>query len=430
MKRNPIFNIVKKRTMDKIIEQKKGLKKNHIPYVAGGVFILVFAGWLIFGNHESTLRVDKDKITVEKIVSGVFNDYIRIMGNVEPITFVQLSPLETGRVVEKMVEEGTMLKKGEVIIKLENPNLAMSILDSDANLAEKQNLLRNTLLQMEKDKLALQQVRLQNEVDIARKKRRYEQNKKLFEEDLIAKEDYLTAEEDYEMAVKNNVLVLEKQKQDSIYRSIEIENMEMSLENMRANFKLVRERYENLNVKAPIDGQLGTLNVEIGQSVSQGSNIGIINVLEDYKVVAQIDEHYIDRVRQGLQASLERQGAEFDLKVLKVYPDVKGGQFRTDLGFAVDKPENIRTGQTYHINLQLGEADQSVLIPRGAFYQSTGGQWIFVLSVDGKEAFRRNIKIGKQNPQYYQVLEGLNPGEQVITSGYETFGNNERLILK
>lgn len=416
--------------MDKIIEQKKGLKKKHIPYVAGAVFILVFIGWLVFGNHESTLRVDKDKITVEEIRSGVFNDYIRIMGNVEPITFVQLSPQENGRVVEKMVEEGAMLRAGQVVIRLENPNLVMAILDSEANLVAKQNLLRNTLLQLEKEKLALQQTRLQNDVDIARKKRKYEQNKKLFEEDLIAKEDYLTAQEDYEMAIKNNVLVLEKQKQDSIYRLIEIENMEMGVENMRANLKLAKDKHENLNVKAPIDGQLGTLNVEIGQSVSQGANIGSINVLENYKVVAQIDEHYIDRVKQELQASLERQGVEFKLKVLKVYPDVKGGQFRTDLGFAVDKPDNIRTGQTYHINLQLGEADQSILIPRGTFYQSTGGQWIFVLSADGKEAFRRNIKIGKQNPQYYQVLEGLEPGEQVITSGYEAFGNNERLILK
>lgn len=416
--------------MDKIIEQKKGLKKKHIPYIAGGVFILVFIYWLIFGNHEATLRVEKDKITVEEVTSGVFNDYIRIMGNVEPITFIQLSPLETGRVVEKVVEEGAMVKEGQVIIKLENPNLAMSILDSDANLAEKQNLLRNTLLQMEKEKLALQQNRLENEVDITRKKRRFEQNQKLFEEDLIAKEDYLIAKEDYDMAVKNNVLVLQKQRQDSVYRSIEVENMEMSLSNMRANFKLVKERYENLNVKAPIDGQLGTLNVEIGQTVQQGSNIGIVNVLGDYKVVAQLDEHYIDKVRKDLKASMERQGTDFELRVLKVYPDVKGGQFRTDLAFVKGKPENIRTGQTYHINLQLGEADKSVLIPKGAFYQSTGGQWVFVLSPDGTEAFRRNVKIGKQNPQYYQVLEGIEPGERVITSGYEIFGKNERLILK
>lgn len=415
--------------MDKVIEQKKGLKKKHLPYIAGGGLVVFFIGWLIFGNHEATLRTDKDKITIDEVKLGVFNDYARIMGNVEPITFVQLSPLESGRVIEKVVDEGTVVKKGQVIVRLENPNLAMSILDSDANLAEKQNLLRNTLLQMEKDKLALQQDRLKNEVDIARKKRKYEQYLNLYNDDLVAKEDYLIAKEDYDMAVRNNQLVLEKQKQDSIYRSIEIENMEMSLENMKANFKLVRERYENLNVKAPIDGQLGTLDIQIGQTVNQGANIGIVNVLNDYKVVTQIDEFHIDRVKKGLKATLERQGSDYDLKVLKVYPDVKGGQFKTDLTFTGEKPENIRTGQTYHINLQFGDSDSSVIIPRGTFYQTTGGQWIFVLSPDGTEAYRRKIKIGKQNPMYYQVLEGLEPGEKVITSGYEMFGNNERLVL-
>ncbi len=416
--------------MDKIIEKKKGLKKKHIPYVAGAALLLAFIGWMIFGNHVATLRVEKQKITIEPVISGIFNDYIRIMGNVEPITFFQLTPLESGRVVEKLIEEGTTVKKGQEILRLENPGLEMSVLDNEAKLAEKQNALKNLLLQQEKENLTLLQTRLQNEIDIERKRRKYEQNKKLFEEDLIAKEDYITAKEDYEMAVKNNELVLQKQAQDSIYQSIEAENMRMSLSNMVANVKMVREQYANLNVKAPIDGQLGTLNVEIGQQVAQGSNIGVISVLDDYKVSAQIDEHYIDRVKKDLEASLERQGSNFDLKVQKVYPDVKGGQFKTDLTFVSDKPENIRTGQTYHINLQLGASDSSVLIPRGAFYQNTGGQWIFVLSPDGSEAYRRNIRIGKQNPQYYQVIDGLAPGEKVITSGYEMFGNNERLILK
>lgn len=416
--------------MDKIIEQKKGLKRKHIPYVAVGAIILLFIGWVIFGDHTATLRVDKDKITIEPITSGIFNDYIRIMGNVEPITFVQLTPLESGRVVEKLTEEGTMVKQGQVIIRLENPALKMSVQDNDAKLAEKQNALKNLLLQQEKDKLTLLQTRLQNEIDIERKKRKYEQNQKLFEEDLIAKEDYITAKEDYEMAVKNNELVLQKQAQDSIFQNIETENMQMSLNNVKANVKMVREQYDNLNVKAPIDGQLGTLSVEIGQQVLQGSNIGNISVLDDYKVTARIDEHYIDRVRKDLEASLERQGSNFDLKVQKVYPDVKEGQFKTDLIFTSQRPENIRTGQTYHINLQLGASDSSVLIPRGTFYQNTGGQWIFVVNADGTEAYRRTIKIGKQNPQYYQVIEGLTPGERVITSGYEMFGNNERLILK
>lgn len=416
--------------MDKVIEQKRGLKKKHIPYLIGGALALLFIGWLIFGNHSSTLRVEKDKITIEEVRKGTFNDYIRIMGNVEPIMFFQLSALEGGRVVEKVVEEGVMVKKGDIIVKLENPNLSMEILKSEADLAYQENELRNTLLSMEKEKLSIRQERLQSELTVTRNKRKYEQNKKLYEEDLIAKEDYLTAKEDYETSVENNKMLIERQKQDSIYREIQVENMQESLNNMRRNLKLVRERNDNLNVKAPISGQLGTLSVEIGQSVSSGMEIGKINVLDNYKVVAQIDEHYIDRVRKDLEASLERQGTNFNMKVLKVYPDVKGGQFKTDLCFVGEMPENVRTGQTYHINLQLGQADESVLIPRGAFYQSTGGQWIFVLSPDGSEAYRRTIKIGKQNPQYYQVIEGIEPGEKVITSGYEMYGDNERLILK
>lgn len=416
--------------MDKIIEQKKGLKKKHIPYIIGGAFVLLFIGWLIFGNHSSTLRVEKDKITVEEVSNGTFNDYIRIMGNVEPITFIQLSAMEGGRVTEKVVEEGSMVKQGDIIVRLENPNLAMEILNSEAQLAEKENFLRNTLLSMEKEKLTLRQDRLQSELNVTRNKRKYEQNKSLYEEDLISRDEYLTAKEDYETARDNNKMLVERQKQDSLYRSIEVKNMEESLDNMRQNFKLVRDRYENLNVKAPITGQLGTLSLEIGQTVGSGAEIGKVNVLDNYKVVAQIDEHYIDRVRKDLEASLDRQGTNFEMKVMKVYPDVKGGQFKTDLCFAGNMPENIRTGQTYHINLQLGQSDESILVPRGAFYQSTGGQWIFVVSPDGKEAYRRNIKIGKQNPQYYQVIEGLEPGEKVITSGYEMYGDNERLILK
>ncbi|MCC8174624.1 MAG: HlyD family efflux transporter periplasmic adaptor subunit [Odoribacter sp.] len=416
--------------MDKVIEKKKGLKKKHIPYIIGGGLLLLFVGWLIFGDHSSTLRVEKDKITVEEVKRGIFNDYIRIMGNVEPIMFIQLSAMEGGRVVEKVVEEGAMVNQGDVIIRLENPNLAMEILNSEAQLAEKENILRNTMLSMEQQKLNLQQERLQSQLNLTRHKRKYDQYAKLYEEDLISREDYLVAKENYETEAQNNNMLLERQKQDSIYRSTEVKNMQESLNNMRLNLKMVRDRYENLNVKAPITGQLGTLIPEIGQTIGTGSELGKINVLENYKVVAQIDEHYIDRVRKDLEATLERQGNNFDMHVLKVYPDVKGGQFKTDLVFTGEMPENIRTGQTYHINLQLGQSDESLLIPRGAFYQSTGGQWIFVLSPDGSEAYHRHIRIGKQNPQYYQVIEGLEPGEKVITSGYEMYGDNERLILK
>ncbi|WP_294142849.1 efflux RND transporter periplasmic adaptor subunit [uncultured Sanguibacteroides sp.] len=416
--------------MDKPIEQKKGLKKKHIPYLAGTVFILLFIGWAIFGNHQSSLRVDKDKVTVEEVTRGVFNDYIRIMGNVEPLNFSQLTAIEGGRVKEQFKEAGEMVKAGEIILRLENQSLETEIINNEAGFVEEQNNTQNALLDLEKETLNLQQERLNTELDTERKKRKYLQNEQLYKEDLIAKEEYLIAKEDYEFAIKSQRLISEKQAKDSIRRHRQAIIMKDKLENKKRNLILTRERYAQLEVCAPIDGQLGELNIEIGQYISSGTQIGKINVLGKYKVSTLIDEHYIDRVRKDLEATLERQGKDFNMKVIKVYPDVKEGQFKTDLEFTEEVPDNIRTGQTYHINLQLGASDESILIPRGSFYQSTGGQWIYVLTPDGKEAYRRKIKIGKQNPRYYQVLEGIQPGEKVITSGYEMYGDNERLILK
>ncbi len=416
--------------MDRLIEQKKGIKKKHIPYLIGGIFILGVTGWVVFGNHEPALRVDKEKVTIEEVNEGIFHDYIRIMGNVEPLTFSQLTVQEGGNVKEILVEEGEMVKAGEVIIRLESKNLETEILNSKDRFAEEENSVQNSLLDLEREELNLQQERLTLELDVERKKRKYLQNKQLFEEDLIAKEEYLIAKEDYEYAIHNRKLIREKQTKDSIRRHSQVTMLKQKMENARRNLRLTQERYTRLNVCAPIDGQLSDLNVEIGQMISSGNQIGKINVLNDYKVMTQIDEHYIDRVRKGLTATLERQGKNYQMEVIKVYPDVKDGQFKTDLKFTTTVPPNIRTGQTYHLNLQLGAADESILIPRGTFYQSTGGQWIYVLSPDETEAFRRKIKIGKQNPRYYQVTEGLQPGEKIITSGYEMFGDNERLIFK
>ena len=413
--------------MDRLIEQKRVIKRKHIPYLIGGIFILWFAGWAVFGNHESALRVDKEKVTIEDVSQGIFHDYIRIMGNVEPLTFSQLTVQEGGNVKEILVEEGEMVKAGEVIIRLESKNLETEILNSKDRFAEEENSVQNSLLDLEREELNLQQERLTLELDVERKKRKYLQNKQLFEEGLIAKEEYLVTQEDYEYAIHNRELMTEKQTKDSIRRHSQVIMLKQKMENARRNLRLTQERYA---VCAAIDGQLSDLNAEIGQVVGSGSQIGKINVLNDYKVMTQIDEHYIDRVRKGLTATLERQGKDYQMGVIKVYPDVKDGQFKTDLEFTTTVPPNIRTGQTYHLNLQLGAADESILIPRGTFYQSTGGQWIYVLSPDGTEAFRRKIKIGKQNPRYYQVTEGLQPGEKIITSGYEMFGDNERLIFK
>jgi len=416
--------------MDIQLEKKKGIQKKHVPYLIGGTFLLIALCWLIFGNHKSKYNVERSKIMIQAATKGEFNDYIRINGQVQPINTIQLSAIEGGMVAEKVAEEGSMVRKGEIIVRLTNSMLNLNILDSEAQLAEKQNFLRNTQVTMEQERLNLSKEKLQLDLDIERKLRKYDQYKSLYNEKLTSREDYLQAKEDYEYAVKNRDLVMERQKQDSIFRGIQVEQMEESLGNIRKNLILVRQRVDNLDVKSPVDGQLGLLDVEIGQTVGTGARMGQISVLSDYKIEALIDEHYIDRVKGGLTASFERQDKSFGLVVRKVYPEVRDKQFKTDFIFEGERPDNIRAGQTYYINLQLGQPAEAVLIPRGAFYQNTGGQWIFVVTSDGNKAVKRSIRIGRQNPLYYEVLSGLEPGEQVVTSGYDSFGDSEELILK
>jgi HlyD family secretion protein len=416
--------------MDKAIPKKKGLQKKHFGYLGIGIAMIVLIYMAFFSDRTSTYKVEKDKLIVETVIEDQFNDYITVPGTVEPITVIFLDAQEGGRVEEKLIEEGSMVKKGDIILKLSNPDLHLNILDSEAQLAEKENFLRNTQVTMEQERLSIKRELVNLKYDIERKERNYQQNVILMKDNLISREDFIRSREDLDMARQSQVLFIERQRQDSIFRSVQVNTITSNLENMRKNLQLVRARAENLNVRAPVDGQLGLLIPEIGQSISRGANMGQINVLTSYKVVAQIDEHYIDRVRTQLTATLDRQGNAFDLVVKRVYPEVRNGTFEIDMIFRDSMPDNIRTGQTYYTSLQLGQPKVSVLVPIGGFFQETGGQWIFVLDPTENFAFKRNISIGRKNPKYYEVLEGLQPGEKVIVSGYETFGKNEKLILK
>ena len=416
--------------MDRKIEKPRGYwLRKHWPWLAGAAVMVAMLLWLAVGNHSATLRVASDELTVSEVSQSEFKDYVRLNGTVVPIQVVQISPEEGGIVMERVAEEGAMVRKGDVIVRLSNSNLDLQILNAEAELAEKQNLLRNTQVAMQQDKLNNETEAAQLDMDVQRKKRAYEQNQRLFNEKLISKEVYMQAKEDYDLSQKKQTLIGERLKKDDQYRTIQMDQMEDNLANMRRNVVLVRERKQKLEVRAAIDGELGLLDVELGQNVAAGQKIGQINDLSDFKIQAEIDEHYIDRVRQGLSATIERNGQQYQLTVRKVYPEVRQGRFRTDLVFKSKKPENIRSGQTHYLNLELGQSEQAILIPRGAFFQTTGGQWIFVLSKDGSKAYRRTIRIGRQNPQYYEVLEGLEPGERVITSGYEAFKDYESLRL-
>jgi HlyD family secretion protein len=416
--------------MDKVIEKKKGLRPKHILWAVGALVAGFLIYKAIFSQSGSTFRAEKEKLTISAVEDGQFNDYITVVGNVEPITTIFLDAEEGGKVEEKLIEEGEMVKKGDIILKLRNNDLNLSIMNSESSMAYQTNELRNTQIQMEQQKIQNKQQLLTIDYELVRLGRNYEQQKTLFNDGLIAKEDYLKAEEDYLRAKKNRELIYLKLVQDSIFRENQKLQMNQSLGNMQLSLKAVQQRREDLNVKAPVDGQLGLLDAEIGESISKGQRIGQINILDNFKIKALIDEHYIDRVKRDLPATLDRNGTNFNLKVRKVYPDVRNGQFEIDLVFEGTSPDNIRTGQTYHIKLELGESGKAILLARGGFFQSTGGQWVYVLNQDETEATKRNIKIGKQNPQYYEVLEGLNPGEKVITSGYEMFGTNDRITFK
>ena len=418
--------------MDKIIEKKTGWRvaftKKALPWWLGAL-LMVFVVYLIVRPNNKTLRVDKDTVTISNVVMGEFNDYIRISGRVQPMTTIQLSPQEGGIVEKILIEEGSPVKAGDAILILNNDNLDLQILNSEAELAEKENILRNTQIQMEQQKLDVRQNVLEYGTQVDRLKRAYEQQKALYEDKLIAKEDYLKAEEDYKLALQKYDLIRERSKQDSLYRGTQIDRMEESLENMQLNMSMIRRRKSNLIVKAPIDGELGLLDVVLGQSIAAGTKIGQINSVGTYKVEAQIDEHYIDRVIAGLEATFERQGETYSTVIRKVYPEVRDGKFKADFKFDGEQPDNIRAGQTYYLNLQLGQPEEAVIIPRGTFYQKTGGKWIYVVNKEGTKAVKREIRIGRQNPQYYEVLEGLEPGERVITSGYDTYGDSDVLVF-
>lgn len=415
--------------MDRVIERRRGLRLRHVPYVALGVTLMALLAWAAFGKWTDTMRVERGMLTLGTVRRGEFYDYVRLSGQTVPIEVVQVSPEEGGIVREKVVEEGARVRRGDVILRLSNNNLDLQILNAEAELAEKQNLLRNTQVAMQQDLLNNQTELASLDMDVTRKRRAFCQNERLISERLISKEAYVQSREDYELALKKRDLVLRRLQQDSIYRSVQTAQMEDNLENMRRNVLLIRDRRGKLEVRASIDGELGLLDVALGQSVQAGSMVGQINDLSGFRIEAQVDEHYIDRVRTGLTATFSRGGKEYVLQVRKVYPEVRQGRFRIDMVFRAGRPENLRIGQTFYVNLELGRPEQAVLLPRGAFFQTTGGNWIFVLDRDGRKAYRRAVRIGRQNSQYYEVLEGLEPGEQVIVSGYEAFGDNGVLRL-
>ena len=410
-------------SMDKPIVDNRIIKPKHWKIIIPSAIFLLFILILLFRDPTSTYKTEKDKITIEQVFKGPFQDFIRISGQVEPLSLVSLEALEAGRVEKILIEEGNLVKKGDVILTLRNENLNMSFTNNKSSYAYLTNEMTNQLIEVKQQEISDKQELLGLDNDIMDKQRKLEKTKRLYAKGGVSEEEFIVLKNSYETAVKNKELKLQKMVLDADLRANQRTQIELKM-------KMVQQQLDNLNVKAPVDGQLGILNPEVGQSVSKGQPIGQINILTSYKITALIDEHYIDRIRKGLCATFERQTATFDLIISKVYPQVNEGKFKVDFKFSSALPSNIRTGQSYNLNLQLGETQEALQVARGGYFQSTGGQWVFVLSPDESYAIRRNIRIGKQNPQLYEILEGLKQGEKIITSSYENFGASDKIIFK
>lgn len=399
--------------MDTEIKHKYPRVKKYGPGIAVALVGIVVLGWAAVSMKDKTYSTDSRALTFGEVTMGEFNDYVRLNGRVETGVIVQVSALETGIVERKWVEEGTMVNAGDIILTLNNPNLRQQILDSESQLAEKQNMLRDTEIAMEKERLQIKQDLLNARTELNRKKREADRQRQLYAEKLTSREECLKAEEDYKLAKESLQLLIDRQRQDSLYRSVQVAMMKESLHNMQENFMLVRQRADNLNIRATHGGQLGSLTAELGQNIASGQQVGQINILDNYKLSVNIDEHYIDRIVQGLTGKAQKQNVSFDVVVKKVYPEVNNGQFKADLTIESNMPKNIRVGQTFPIDLQLGEPTTAVMVERGSYFQSTGGHWVYVVDEDGKTAWKREIKTGRQNPLYYEVTEGLEPGKEL-----------------
>lgn len=415
--------------MDTEIKVRHPFLKKYGWIITLSALLTATAIWAIIATRSTSYHADSSGMLIGDVTKGNFDDYIRLTGKVETGTIVQVSAMETGIVEKKWMEEGAFVEEGDIILTLTNPNLRQQILDSESQLAEKQNMLRDTELAMEKERMQISQEILSAKTDLNRKKRNSLQEAELYKKGVTSREDYLKAKEDYELAQENLRLLQHRQRQDSVYRQVQVSMMRESLHNMQENFQLVRQRADNLNIRASHSGQLGSLNAELGQNIPAGQQVGQINILDNYKLTVSIDEHYIDRVSQGLTAKASKNGTSFSLIVKKVYPEVTGGQFKADLIIDGETPDKLRVGQSFPVDLKLGDSTESVIVPKGSFFQTSGGKWVYVLSADGKTAHRRDIRIGRQNPRYYEVLEGLDPGEKIILSSYAAFGDAEKIVL-
>ncbi|MGA3245609.1 MAG: HlyD family efflux transporter periplasmic adaptor subunit [Bacteroidota bacterium] len=416
--------------MDRKIE-KQFWTPRRIVYIAGGSFLLLLIIYsFVMTDRGSRLNVEADKITISTVSKAPFREYTPVNGTILPIETFFLDAIEGGRVEKRYIEAGSFVKKGDPILKLANTTLQLDVMYREALSYQEINDAQNRRLTIEQNTIAVKSVLADAEYQVDRTELAYRRDSALVLKKLIPEHDYLLSKYEYESWIRRRALARENFHQDSLMRVNQLSQLDGSVTRLQANLEMTKHNLENLVVRAPVAGQLTSLNAEIGESKSPGQRIGQIDVLNNFKVRAAIDEFYIARINVGQSGDFDLTGATYRLKITKVYPEVKDGRFEVDMIFDGAIPQGIRRGQTLQVRLELGDLSEALLVPRGGFYQKTGGQWVYVVDKSGNFAVKRNIKLGRQNPQVFEVLEGLVPGEQVITSTYDNFGDIDRLVLK
>jgi HlyD family secretion protein len=414
--------------MDKKIAKKTWTVKRIATY--GGIALLVgFIGYqFIFADRRSTFKTDKDKLTISVVQRGEFKEFIPQTGTVEPARTVYLDAIEGGNIKRIVSESGKMMKKGDVILELTNLSRELSVLQQEASFNESINRARETKLNIMRNDLDQRQQLALIDNQLAILEPQYLRQKQLFEKKLIAKQEFERTEADYKYNLERKRITYEVYKNDSIDRIRQLKAVSKSESQMTLSLEGVGQILDNLVIRAPIDGQLSTPHWEIGQAVSQGQRLGQVDIVGSYKVRVPIDELYLPKISVGLPASTSFANKDYRMVITYIYPTIQNGRFEVDMEFEGDIPQGIRRGQSLRMRIELGQASEELLLPVGGFYKDTGGNWVFVLENDNK-AVRRNIKLGRKNSENFEVLEGLQPGDRVITSSYENFGNNEVLIL-
>ena len=416
--------------MDRKIEKKPIYKRKKFWFSSGGGVLFFILIILILADTGSKLNVEADKITISTVTNGDFQEFIPVTGNVLPKNTYYLDAILGGTIEKKFVEEGAMLQKGDKILKLSNTDFQLSALQQESFAFQQINEARNTRLQIEQNSINLQTRLVDVNYSLINTKQLYDREKVMWEKKLVSQQEYEQTRDNYFRDLEQKKLAEENWRKDSVLKQSQLEQINSSILRLQTNLELIKENIDNLTVKAPISGQLTSLNAEIGQSKTPGSRLGQIDAMDGYKVRADIDEFYIARVSKGLRATADIDGSEYKLIIDKVYPEVKEGKFEVDMEFVGKIPDGIRRGQTLQIRLQLSDRTKALLLPRGGFYQKTGGQWVFILNNSGSEAVKRSISLGRQNPDYFEILSGLKPGDRIITSSYDNFGDVDKLIIK